>query len=503
MTPSFPTPVTLGHMLRFWARETPDQWALKGPDRWLTYAGLLQEVLCVAGRLREEGLGSGHGLGVLATRTLENVVLFLAAAEARASYVTLNPNKSPEEILSLCQGLQIRALAWEKRFEGTLALCRPGRIGIGLDHSPEKGWRYQDLSAPAGGSVSFEEACVDDIPYLNLTSGSSGDPKAAATSHRALYWNTRSTAEAMGFTQEEVFLCLFSPHAHPHELFCRTLYGGGTAILEPSTSPKKILAALVAHKVRSVMGVPSLYKVLAAQWAHAPQSHQLRLLEAGGAPSDSSLLEEVRAAFGIPLTPVWGSTETAGMALATPLGETPVPGAVGLPCPYYQAWLEPDENLGELVIDGEGLFDSYIQPDGASLKRTGPYRTGDLFRRDERGWFHFLGRQSSMIKVAGEKIHPERIETVLIEHPAVSEACVVGLSHETRGAIAVAFLAASGSERPTHSVLRRHCRAHLSPRETPKQFIWLEALPKLPSGKVDRKKLEAWTGEDDDGPGGG
>lgn len=177
-----------------------------------------------------------------------------------------------------------------------------------------------------------------------------------------------------------------------------------------------------------------------------------------------------------------------GVALASAPDEDPLPGTVGRPIPHYDVRLEKTELGEEMVVEGPGLYRAYrTPPHGERAPRKGPHRTGDLFSRDDKGRFRFLGRNTSVLKVAGEKVHPEKVEGVLAEHPLVRECLVLGVRHEAKGETPVAFLLGKETERPSDKELRSFCLTRLTAQETPRRFEWVKELPRLPGGKVDRK----------------
>ena len=202
--------------------------------------------------------------------------------------------------------------------------------------------------------------------------------------------------------------------------------------------------------------------------------------------TDPRLNEAFRAATGVPIVPVWGSTETTGIALACPVGEPFPLDSIGRPCPHYEVRLVDEAGLelavgatGEMLIRGPAVMAGYAGDAAGTAQALagGWYHTGDLATADADGFYYFRGRRTSMIKVGGLKVFSEEVEAALERHPAVREAAVVPVAQELRGEVHRAYLvAATGETRP--SVLGRVARRR--PGRCLAAPPWRPARPRAP-----------------------
>jgi long-chain acyl-CoA synthetase len=238
------------------------------------------------------------------------------------------------------------------------------------------------------------------------------------------------------------------------------------------------------------MAVPTVYGLLARRIDDRRFS-TVRLLESGGAVTSERLIEAFRSRLGVPLTPVWGCTEAGGIALAGASPSRPE-GAVGRVCPGFEARLAPhpaaDSADGELLLRGPSFAGEYFRlpEDTARAFREGWYHSGDVFSCDRDGFYFFHGRTDEMIKVKGLKVFPTEIEQVLLRHPDVAEAAVVG-GGDTDGH-PIAFVVPNPGVDITDGRLRAFCRDHLAPFKVPR-IIQRPALPKSTSGKILKRSL--------------
>jgi scyllo-inosose 3-dehydrogenase len=337
------------------------------------------------------------------------------------------------------------------------------------------------------------------VVYLNYTSGITGKPKGALTTHTHIYWNTRASVETLGLTREDIHLCLFAPFAHPHELFARPLYLGGAMVLVDSIHPRVIAKSIMDHRITCFMGlVPFFIMLMDKARSRIFDLSSLRIPESGGMHTRVELIREFEQTMGVPILPVWGSTETTGIAIATSPGGKRAYGSVGQPCRHYEVKIVgedgqelPPQEVGELVFRGPGVVSGYLEPDANTQKtfRDGWYHSSDLARRDANGNFYFVERKSGMLKVAGHRVFPLEIELTLLKHPAVKEAAVIGIKDATRGEVPKAFIVLEESEVTDKKDLLQFCQANLAHYKVPKIIEYRDALPKIGSGKINRKAL--------------
>lgn len=496
---------TLGESLRLAAEQTPVRVAIRWEDVRVTYAEWDLGAHRFANHLRALGVVPGDRVGLWLDKRWELPVAFLGIARARAIVVPVN-FKLPASV----QRVQVErfGLAAVVTQQSHLAeverigdlLPAPGRVivvdGEGLPGSST----WADVES-AGETPAEIQASPDDVVYLNLTSGTTGRPKAAVTTHAMIQWNSRAMVETLGYGSDDVLLCMFSVFAHPHELFARPLALGGSFALVDSLNVRAVARAADRLGVTWIMAVPSFYEMLVE---HARGSHadlgRLRCLEAGGAHLPPEAYARLSRALAAPVRPVWGSTETTGVAVAQPSAGATSPGAMGLPCRHYEVRVVDGEGhemapgeIGEMWVRGPAVVGSYWEDPDESRRHFGDgwYHTEDLVRRAEDGMLTFCGRRSEMMKVGGIRVFPLEIELVLRTHPAVADVVVVQAEETLRGEIPRAVIVPRPGTDPDPHELRKHCREYLALYQIPRIIELWDEIPRTPAGKVDRAAVAA------------
>jgi long-chain acyl-CoA synthetase len=335
--------------------------------------------------------------------------------------------------------------------------------------------------------------------YLNFTSGTTGVPKGAVTTHANIYWNTRASIESFHLTSEDIHLCMFPIFTHPHELFARPLSLGGTIVLTDNIYPKSIAKVISNHRVTCLMAISALYEALMRLYGYAPfDLSSLRIAESGGMHTNPTLVQKFKESFGIPISPVWGSTETTGISIATPIDRGYKAGSMGTSCPHYEVKivgedgeeLPPDE-IGEMVIRGPAVCSEYFnQPDETKrCMKDGWYFTGDLVKMDSDGYFFFMSRKAGMMKVGGMKVFPIEIEDVLMSHPQIAEAAVFKVQDQTHGEVPKALIVIKEGMELSTAEVRRYCEERLAKYKIPRIIEFTPQLPRNPGGKILYREL--------------
>jgi acyl-CoA synthetase (AMP-forming)/AMP-acid ligase II len=327
-----------------------------------------------------------------------------------------------------------------------------------------------------------------------VTSASTGQAKIAATTHRQLLVNTAGVCNALGLTADDVHLSLFGVIGHPHELFMRGLWLGGSTVLTEHTYPRNILEMIAEGGVTALMGLPPQLDSIGRLCSRDDiDISSLRIAEAGGMHVSAGMMELFMERTGVDLVPVWGSTETSGVVLLGEPGSEVFTGAVD---GYTLEIRDPDgiplegDARGELWVSGEGVVSRYLGDRSATSENLpdGWYRTGDLFLREE-GKLRFLGRRGGLIKAAGLKVYPLEVELAILLHPDVDDVCVVGTDHPARGEIASAFILLRPGREVSASAMRYFLQSHLDEHKIPRMFSFVHTLPRTPGGKIDRKAV--------------
>ncbi len=488
------------------ARNRPNQIAVYSSYYNLTYRELSQNANQVSNYLISKGLKKGDRIGILCDKTPEFVIISLACSISGFILTPLNyriPHQEMEFVLQLTHPTFLfgQDEHW-KAYLDILDKWFTSEQRVILDDS---GNQWTEMLSQSSMDPPHLLAEPEDPVYLNFTSGTTGTPKAALTTGSVLYWNTRGSVETLEMDSEDILMSLFPVYGHPHELWCRPVYLGGAMVLLNQTSPRSVAKALSDYKVTVFMAVPSLMNMLVTLLEEDGDdfdfSH-LRILEAGGMHSTEGLTRRIKDKFTVfnsQYVPVWGSTETAGIALCSKT-EPPSPlGSVGLPVKYYEAKVvdekgmncAPDE-IGELAVRGPGVISSYFQNEEENNHsfKEGWYHTGDLFKKDENGFFYFVYRRQGMMKVAGLKVSPQEIDNVLSLHPDIQEAICVPAYDPLRGEIPKALIVCKEGKNLSQQDIKKFCRSYLAEYKIPRQVEFWDFLPKTPTGKLDIRRIK-------------
>lgn len=496
---------TLGAALAAVAQVQPDKPALLGAERQLSWAELDREVNQLANLLVSRGVEPGDTVGILIEKRPEVVITFLACARIGAVLCPVNFKLHPSRLLDQFQTVDMRTVLTEKKFDGLLAqlaqvLDDPRRVVYVGQPGDIGQTRYDELQAQPATSPAFEPT-PDTVCYLNYTSGTTGRPKGAITTHRNILVNALSGIEGFGFGPDDVFLGMFSVFSHPHELFHRSLLVGGAFVIWDTLSPRVVCQVVERFGVSWMMAVPSFYEMMLDHGG--PGKHDLsslRVLEAGGAWVPAETIESMERCYGAYFMPVWGSTETTGVALAMPPGQPRLPGATGRSAPTYEIKVVDDngdevgaDEVGEMWVRGAAVTAGYMNRPEESAKHftDGWYHTQDLVKRDAEGWVHFAGRISEMMKIGGIRVYPLELEQVIGQHPEVREVVVVRHVERLRGEVARAVVTTAPGSTINARGLQKYCRQHLAVYQVPRVIEFWSEIPHLPNGKVDKKGIMA------------
>lgn len=378
-------------------------------------------------------------------------------------------------------------------------------------HCPSALALREVIATHAGRDVIAHRAEPDDPALLAYTSGTTGVAKAAVVSHGALIRAAESLRVWADLQPGQTTIA-----AAP--MFHITGLTGHLATSRAACSPLLLMYRFEAGELLRLvekwqgswmLGPSTAYLALMRHPDFATRDlTSLRTLHSGGAPLPTAALEAFESASGRYLYNVYGLTETATPCHGVPRGSRapvdPETGAVsiGVPLPGVLAKVvTTDEHgesieaapgeLGELAIHSPTLASGYWQrPDETALAfHDGWFHTGDLAKRDEAGYFYVVDRIKDMVIVSGFKVSPRDVEEVLLRHPAVRDAAVIGVPDDYRGEVVKAFLVVAEDATPDPDEVRAFCRARLAPYKVPGPVDFLSAIPRNPSGKILKRSL--------------
>ncbi len=472
--------------------------AISFPDRSFSYAELRDASARAAGVLT-----GCERVAVIAEPRLETCVAVIAALRAGVPIVPLNPSSGPAELEHILTDSTPEAVLSAPDTIVADALRDHCRVAIELDRAGG-----QSPSEPVAHDPETPGALDPEAPALIVyTSGTTGRPKGAILPRRAITSNLDALAQAWAWTERDVVAHAL-PLFHVHGLVIGILgpiRRAGTAHHLGRFSPGGVHRALTGGATM-LFGVPTMYRRLAEAAERDPELAaalgRARLLVSGSAALAAIEHQRLRRLTGRGVVERYGMTETL-MSTAIRADGEPAPGTVGAPLEGVQLRLVDDqsrpiavqdgETIGEIEVRGPNLFLGYLNREDATAAamRDGWFATGDLARRDRRGYIELVGRRATdLIKSGGYKIGAGEIEGALREHPAVDDAAVKGEPDDDLGQRVVAWVTLRDGESVGERELIDHVAALLAPHKRPRAVRFLDELPRNELGKVQKNRLD-------------
>ncbi len=480
-------------------RDLADHPALSYHGKKVTYSELNQHINAYAGLFQQLGVKPGERVAICSSNCPEFIYSYLGAIQAGAIVVPLNLMLTQEEIAFIVKDAGCSTLVIHPAILERLQLAPEQAAALGLrqvvvlDAVTAK--RAQAASPAAPAATAAADTCV----FL-YTSGTTGRPKGAMLSHNNFLADVEAMDAVSDLGSGDNFLCVL-PMFHSFAWATSVLlplYLGSTITIKETFQPKDTLKTLAEDDITVFCGVPAMYAVL---WrlAEAGQFKALRLAISGGAPLAAEIQRGFEAKFAFPLVEGYGLSEAAPVVCLNPLDGVRKPGSIGLPLPGMEVKVVdandrevlPGE-VGELVVRGPNVMSGYYnQPqETAATLRNGWLHTGDLARRDADGYFYIVDRKKDMVILGGFNVYPREVEEVLLTHPAVLDAAVVGVGDPLKGETVKAYIVLKEGETADRRRLQEFLKEHLALYKIPRLFEFVADLPKSPTGKVLKKLLK-------------
>ena len=497
---------------------------LAGRRQEVTFAGLARSTNRFANLLGRLGVAPGDRVFACLGRVPELVIAALGTLKARAVFAPLFSAFGPEPLRArVAIGRPKVLVTAQSLYRQKIAAIRAGLEG--LEHVllvrdepgalPAGTLDFHALLRAASPAFTIEATDPEDAALLHFTSGTTGRPKAAVHVHEAVVAHHATGLLALDLHPDDVFWCTADPG-----WVTGTSYGiiapltcGVTSILDEGDFDTERWYAIVAgERVTVWYTAPTAIRMmmrLGAEVARRHDTSRLRFLASVGEPLAPEAVAWGSKAFGLRFHDNWWQTETGGIMIANFPATEIRPGSMGLPLPGIEAAVverRADDGIrvlppgmqGEIALrpGWPSMFRGYLG-DPARYRgcfADGWYLTGDLARRDEDGYFWFVGRADDVIKSSGHLIGPFEVESVLLEHEAVAEAGVIGRPDPAAFEIVKAFVSLkpgyAGDEALRRGILAL-ARRRLGAAVAPKELAFLPALPRTRSGKIMRRLLKA------------
>ncbi|MDO8121265.1 long-chain fatty acid--CoA ligase [Isoptericola sp. b490] len=514
----------LANLLESSAERFPDRDAVVLGDNRLSYAQLNAAANQVANLLVSRGVQPGDTVALSCPNLPYFTIVYFGILKAGAAVVPLNVLLKGREVAYHLRDSGATAYFC---FEGTpeLPIGTEGYAGFGQVEecrhffvitadpaaaSPLEGaeamGRAMASQPPTFDTVDTDE---DDTAVVLYTSGTTGQPKGAELRHRNMLDNAMACgglfdADAQ---RQDVYLCVLPLfHSFGQTVIQNTACAfGGTVVMLPRFDAKAALQLMLSTQVTFFAGVPTMYWGLLGALDEGVDvsaiAKNLRIAVSGGAALPVEVHRSFEQRFGITILEGYGLSETSPVASFSRLGQRPRVGSIGLPIEGVQmqliepgTWTEitggPDA-VGEIAIKGHNVMKGYLNrpEETAAVMHDGWFRTGDLARRDEDGWYYIVDRSKDMIIRGGYNVYPREIEEVLLTHPAVSLAAVIGVPDERHGEEIKAYVILAKGASATPAELVAWSKEQMAAYKYPRIVQIVDSLPTTATGKILKRKL--------------
>ena len=516
----------LAGLLENSAETYPEREAVVLGDTRLTYAEVNGAANMVANLLASRGIGHGDKVALSCANLPYFTIVYYGILKAGGTVVPLNVLLKGREVAYHLADSDAKAYFC---FEGTeeLPIGKEGHAGFSEAEGCEHFWMITvdpAAASPVEGTETLGQGMrgqqptfdtvqtdEDDTAVILYTSGTTGQPKGAELRHRNMRDNATAGDKLFGADADnpDTYLCVLPLfHSFGQTVIQNGAFAfGGTVVMLPRFDADAALKTMAKEKVTFFAGVPTMYWGLlgaleGSQVDVKELASNLRVAAAGGSALPVEVHKEFGKRFGVTILEGYGLSETSPVASFSPFGEEARPGSIGTPIPGVEMKLlqaeswdevegEGDDAVGEIAIKGHNIMKGYYnRPDATDeVIKNGWFRSGDMGRRDEDGWYYIVDRAKDMIIRGGYNVYPREIEEVLLTHPDVSLAAVIGVPHESHGEEIKAVVILNKDAEVTEDELIAWGKEQMASYKYPRQVQFVDDLPMTATGKILKREL--------------
>ena len=490
----------------------PNKTAFIYEDKPYSFAEIDRMAGCLSGRLqRRFGIGKGDRVSTAMPNCIEHAVVYWAIMRLGAAVVPVNIRLSPDDMAFVMTSTEGRLLVAHADVWGPVkeAVAQSPNIehviAVGFDE--ENTVAFDELAAD-GEPPEPVEIGVEDLAIIMHTSGTTGRPKGAMMTHDNILFNLKNAIMTHSFRHEDVHM-LIAPMFHCTAMYSMlpgSAYQGSTVVIAPKPEIGELVELIQKHRITTFIGVPTMFYFLTAMKRLDDYDlSSLRLIAYAGSPMPPQTIVKLREKFpSITLHNFFGLTETISMTHVLPNRDVlDRADSIGKVLPQVrQRILDDDGNevpvgqVGELCFAKENVVNDYWKRPGLMAEALAGgqwFRTGDYALVDEEGYVYLKGRKKEMIIVGGENVYAVEVENVIVSHPAVLEAAVVGVEatgvRAYLGEIVKAVVVLKDGAHAGERDIKRHCTERLASYEVPQVIEFMDKLPRNPAGKVKKREL--------------
>ncbi len=495
----------LGYFNRAAAIAYPDKTAIidlsRMPDHLITHGELNHRMETVATILTTLGMKPGDRLLLAMGNRSEFIEVFFGAMRAGIIPIPLNIKLGADTIEFIikdagCSGAIVEPDCHPQIVDIVEQQALNTLIAV---HPTPPGWCDYDKAIANADEKAFTPIAVetDQIAFLPYTSGSTGRSKGVLLTHEGMLWGIRTAQQYWPCKPTDRTL-VAGPLFHKNAMRVSIkpkLYAGASAVILPRFEPRMMLQALADYSCTDTGGVPAMYRMMLAEeeLLGTLKFPKLECLEMGSAVVGAELLNAVEKAFGADVEEAYGLTEGGG-PLRSPLDGREVPrGSCGVPAPEVDVKMvdengQENDRHGEFWVKSPAVLSGYNnRPDLNEERLTdGWLHTGDIFRKDDDGFYFFMGRIDDQFSCGGENIYPKEVELLLVQHPDIIDAVVMPIEHDVKGLAPAALVTIRPDSTSDEDSIKAFTLEHGAAYAHPRRVIIVDALPVGGTGKVDR-----------------
>lgn len=469
---------------------TPDRPAIKFKEKQYSFREVYEMTYTTAGYLAHHGVKKDQFIAVLLRNHIDTAAVFLALQLLGAKAVILNNRLTVEE------------LSWQINDSGSLLLITEEHFGEKIKALKELNSSFLMMTKELLMTTSFakpeiqQEIDLNDVCSVMYTSGTTGHPKGVLQTYGNHWWSAVGSALNLGLNEDDGWLCtvpLF--HISGYSILMRSIIYGMKMVLHEHFDEKAIIEDIKDEKVTVMSVVTATLSRILEELKEDELPGSFRCMLLGGGPAPLSVLEKC-VEKRIPVYQTYGMTETASQIVTlSPEYSVKKLGSAGKPLFPAQVSIitaegkkaKPHES-GEIVVKGPNVAKGYINQDKTKMQNgSGWFHTGDIGYLDQEGFLFVQDRRSDLIISGGENIYPAEIEGILISHPDVTDAGVIGVSDDSWGQVPVAFVAHKG--KLTAEEIIQFTSGKLAKYKIPKKIYFVPEIPRNASKKLLRRKL--------------
>lgn len=465
--------------------------------KYISFHKFYIDILKAIASLRKYGIAPGDRFAVLAENCVEIITFLFAAAGAGSIMIPLNFRLTQQELLYILGNCSPLLFFYHEPTKNMANLLK-GKVAVLKqieEWRDEAGVTYRD---------HFFKQLVSPGPCLLIySSGSTGYPKGCQISEQNLVANAVNLAFEAGINDRDIYIS-FAPlfHVAGLNLILSAFLAGATTVILPRFDAKAVAESIARENATFTFFItPTLRRFVNEPTIKEKHLKSLRLFFGPGGKESPEVL---KTAFNL-LSPkffgIYGQTEATGVvSLSTEQIELERPGSCGQLLPLFAGKIVdeegrdlPDGNDGELILKGPGVFQGYWN-DFTETEKTlegGWLHTGDIFHRDEMGNLYLVDRKKYLIKTGGENVYPKEVEKVLLEHPLINDAAVIGVPDEQWGEAVKAFLVVrEGAQKPSFMEIEKWVKERIAGYKRPRYIEYVDYIPRNHKGETMRESLK-------------